>query len=674
MKMRTFIVIGLLALILVWFVPASGQIPYPFMSIQEIQQVDAGGDSSYQAAFPNDTIWTTGIVTCGAGELYAGSNITLYLQDAAGGPWSGLLLFNSDNSAFNVGRGDSVIVIGTVGEYTTTSDSLETGYNIETSMTEIFTTQEVIKEGEGMPLPEVITLTPADLDSMSALLRDAEQYEACRVKVENVVVTSQESAYRQFWVSDDGGWSESCVVRLYADSLYGYPIPPAGSVFESITGVVYHVYGNYTLLCRKPEDLVLATGAPLIGLDYSPKPPTPDDTVWVDATIVDDGDITAATLYFEFGDDDWNDQALQHLGGASYRGYIIPQDAGITVSFYVEAGDDSGYTSTDPEGAPDEAHSYTVMQTTPATIYQVQFTTDPGADNTYPSPLVDELVTVTGVVTADHSVGSDHFYLQDDTDPMGTGGPWNGIFIYDAGDREPAQGDKITLTAQVAEYYGSTELKNIAAYELISSGNDLPAPVEVETGDIEWDQKAAERYEGVYIIVRDVEVVDPEPGHGNFRIDDGSGVAQVDAGDYTYEAQMGDQIEWIRGFLNYTYDEFEIELRGDDDIGPVTQTGVEGPAAEMPLEFALWQNYPNPFNPVTQITYSVPYDTDLKIEIFNILGQKVRTLVNQRVSAGRYTVTWRGYDEAGCETASGIYFCRIMAGDFVQTRKMVLLK
>jgi hypothetical protein len=671
--MKSLVLWIFLALTLIWISPANGQIPYPFMSVQEIQQVDAGDDSSYQSAFPTDTIWTTGIVTVGAGEIYAGGNITLYMQDAAGGPWSGILLFNSDNSAFNVNRGDSILVIGTVGEYTTVSDSLETGFNIETSMTEIITTEAVLKVGEDKPIPGIIALTPSDLDSMASLQRSAEQWEGCQVRVENVVVTSQESAYRQFWVSADGGWHESVVIRLYADSLNNYPIPPAGTIYESITGVVYHVYGNYTLLGRKPEDLVLATGAPLIGYSYSPTPPQPEDTVTVDITIVDDGTITEATLYYQLNGGEFMDLPLVHLGGASYRGTIPPQPVGTIVGFYITATDDIGQTSYEPENAPDETIDYTVVESILATIYEVQFTTDPGLDSTYPSLLVDSLVTITGVVTEDHSHSSSHFHIQDDTDPQGTGGAWNGIYVYDAGDYSPTVGDKIQITGEIQEYYGKTEIGNLAAYTLLSPGHDLP-PVECTTGQVQFDDPASEPYEGVYIIVRDVTVTNPNDGFGNWHISDGSGTAQVDVGgDHSYDPQLNDHIEYVKGVIDYSYDQYEIEISTDEDIGPVT-TGVEEATAEMPFSYSISQNYPNPFNPSTQFRYTLPMESPVKMEIFNILGQRVRVLVNETVKAGSHVVTWRGRDDAQGEVASGIYFCRFQAGDFRQVQKMVLLK
>ena len=94
----------------------------------------------------------------------------------------------------------------------------------------------------------------------------------------------------------------------------------------------------------------------------------------------------------------------------------------------------------------------------------------------------------------------------------------------------------------------------------------------------------------------------------------------------------------------------------------------------LPLEFALAQNYPNPFNSGTVIEYDVPSQTNVTIDIFNVLGQKVRTLVNKITSAGSYRIEWTGTDDAGRPVATGVYLYRFRAGDVVQTKKMLLLK
>lgn len=95
---------------------------------------------------------------------------------------------------------------------------------------------------------------------------------------------------------------------------------------------------------------------------------------------------------------------------------------------------------------------------------------------------------------------------------------------------------------------------------------------------------------------------------------------------------------------------------------------------ELPQDFQLQQNYPNPFNPQTNIEYSVATRTQVLIEVFNIVGQKVRTLVDETIPAGTYRLTWDGKDSEENKVSSGVYLYRIQAGDYVNTKKMVLLK
>jgi hypothetical protein len=94
----------------------------------------------------------------------------------------------------------------------------------------------------------------------------------------------------------------------------------------------------------------------------------------------------------------------------------------------------------------------------------------------------------------------------------------------------------------------------------------------------------------------------------------------------------------------------------------------------VPTEFALMQNYPNPFNPNTKISYALPVDTKVEISIFNVLGQKVKTLVSNKKAAGFHTINWDGTDKKGNFVSSGKYFYRIKAGDFVATKSMMMLK
>jgi len=94
----------------------------------------------------------------------------------------------------------------------------------------------------------------------------------------------------------------------------------------------------------------------------------------------------------------------------------------------------------------------------------------------------------------------------------------------------------------------------------------------------------------------------------------------------------------------------------------------------MPKSFILSQNYPNPFNAETVISFALPRSSHVKIEIFNILGQKVRDLVDEEVSAGYKQVVWDGTDNAGKPVASGVYLYQLKAGSFTEAKRMILLK
>jgi predicted outer membrane repeat protein len=96
---------------------------------------------------------------------------------------------------------------------------------------------------------------------------------------------------------------------------------------------------------------------------------------------------------------------------------------------------------------------------------------------------------------------------------------------------------------------------------------------------------------------------------------------------------------------------------------------IDDPSDELPQRFILLQNYPNPFNASTSIRYVLPVASNVRIEIFDILGRNVVTLLEERQKAGYHQIVWNSEDQS-----SGLYFCRIVAGDFVSTKTMTLLK
>jgi hypothetical protein len=99
---------------------------------------------------------------------------------------------------------------------------------------------------------------------------------------------------------------------------------------------------------------------------------------------------------------------------------------------------------------------------------------------------------------------------------------------------------------------------------------------------------------------------------------------------------------------------------------------------DVPTNFVLYQNYPNPFNGTTKIEYEVP-EADgrgarVLLQVFDVLGGKIKTLVAKFHFGGRYSVVWDGKDDAGRTVSSGAYYYRLISGDYVSGKKMILLK
>jgi hypothetical protein len=136
--------------------------------------------------------------------------------------------------------------------------------------------------------------------------------------------------------------------------------------------------------------------------------------------------------------------------------------------------------------------------------------------------------------------------------------------------------------------------------------------------------------------------------------------------------------------LNELYD--ECQSPDEDDLGalakpeaPVTDKperttlgADETPA--LPNEFRVDQSYPNPFNPSATIAYALPSDGNVTVEVYDAIGRKVVTLLNEYRPAGYHSVTWLGKDEGGTAVASGVYFCRVQFGAKAAIQKMILLR
>ncbi|MEZ4764391.1 MAG: T9SS type A sorting domain-containing protein [Calditrichia bacterium] len=183
---------------------------------------------------------------------------------------------------------------------------------------------------------------------------------------------------------------------------------------------------------------------------------------------------------------------------------------------------------------------------------------------------------------------------------------------------------------------------------------DSPAP-DARTGSFQ------------YITTLDVNsVTDP----GDYRTWIGAGPYSVNAGDTvwaTFGIVAGDDLQVLKDNA-YAASQKALSV-GFTDVS----VGI-GDDNQLPTVFSLEQNYPNPFNPSTTLKYALPTNADVRLEIYNVLGQLVKVLVDADQTAGFKTAIWDGTNQYGEKVASGIYIYRIKAADFVQSKKMILMK
>jgi hypothetical protein len=139
---------------------------------------------------------------------------------------------------------------------------------------------------------------------------------------------------------------------------------------------------------------------------------------------------------------------------------------------------------------------------------------------------------------------------------------------------------------------------------------------------------------------------------------DGDGHSIVTRERYPYKDQ-NDAANWMAS----------REIHGNPGRNNIPVSVQEPPHRTIPDEYQLLQNYPNPFNAVTKIDYALPVPGNVTLNIYNTLGKEIFNLVSEEMPAGRHSVKW---DASGF--AGGMYLCRIQAGNFIKTRKLVLMK
>ena len=315
-----------------------------------------------------------------------------------------------------------------------------------------------------------------------------------------------------------------------------------------------------------------------------------------------------------------------------------------------------------------------LLAQTPVSIYDIQYTEDPSGD----SPYVGQVVSTTGIVTAMEYKGyKDNFFIS-----MPEGGAWKGVLIYMAIDTTFVLGDEVEVVGTVEEYYGLTEISGyntpIVSVTLLSSGNPIPAPVVITTAEL----ASSEEYESVLVEINDVVVTQAPSEYGEWYVTDISATpCQMDDNFFYLDnvippivIGVGDEWAILRGIVTYAYDEYEMSPRTPEDM--IAEVFTSENTVELTCQFIGC--YPNPFNPETNALLSLKQESKVMMAVYNIKGEKVKTLINDNLPAGMHTIPWNGTDENGISVASGIYFfktdTRDNLGDYTSLKKVILLK
>ncbi len=650
------------------------------LNIADIQFVRAGeinATSNDDTKFLGDTLTVSGIMMQGPRDIFLGARWGGFIQDERGGPWSGFFIIQNDSTVSGTllsatRPGDKIKITGVVQEFPTplTAQSI--------TQFALFTNPVTPVEflDFDLPLPEPVLLTPGDLGASGTTTNTAlaERWESTLARFENLTVTGNGLPGNIMSAADATG---SINLDDYFNAVFNvvsanggvWPGFPAGTKIN-VTGFIRGgtTQGTTTINPRSLADIEVAAAPPdITNIIRNPVAVTSTNEVEISANIVDaQGPVTRAHVDFIVDNSPVQRVAMTTADNVAFRGVIPRQTNGAFVQYYVIAVDATG----DSTEAGAATRYFYYVRDNGLTIFDVQYTPFANGNSGY----TGLAVTVEGIATTD-SADFGYYYIQNGREP------WNGVWVNDT-QTNVKLGDRVRVTGTVQENFNVTRIGNVANAVILGSGNPVPEPVVVKTGDLRAGT-TAEQYEGMLVRVLGAKVSNPFPdgasNFGEFSINDGTGEVRVDdesggyIGNLDSSFVLGDSLVSITGIHYFSFTNYKMLPRNNNDVIRFSVSVEENPAG-MPHTYALEQNYPNPFNPETTIRYRLAQKGQVTINIFNVLGQKVITLVDENKPAGAYRIVWNGRDERGVAVPTGMYFYRMKSGEFTHVRKLLLLK
>ncbi len=696
------------SLLLALFFLCSGLIfaqQYPLVTIQDIQFV---ADTTIDPPSPltGDTVEVRGTVmvsplvnpsTDRRPIIAAGARWVTYIEDKDGHVWGGLNLLQQDTTETGQQTFFDIIDTAQIVKFT----GVVTEYYTSTELIQLVTPTTPISIDSTMSKrPDPIELQVSDFENNGQYNFASEKYENMYVIIRNVITSDRNASSGVFNFHDADGntmhmYDQSGYFTLRAHRLTGltnYDPPQDGSILTYIRGIINTRSDGYYIVPVYPGDIGPIQQSPpsITTIRRNTNEIAPNQAVEISAKIKDlDGTVQASRLYYRI---DGGQRMMLPMtfnsSDTTYKATIpgVNSDSSV-VDFYLWSQDNDGLVSINPVDTLHDDYFYLVLNR-PVGIRDVQYSPFGGGYSGY----TNYNVTLQGVVTSDTSdikgYGTTSFlrsYIQDGS------GPWSGIEFSFGGSLGTEllnlkRGDLVTLTGTIQESFGVTVMNNVTAYNVVSSNNPLPDPQVITTGEMGLlgdGEVEKEKWESVFVEYDNVDITninaDGGSNFGEILVSDGTGDTRVELEDGsnsyhngsgepgTIEVQLGAHFQKLKGIMYYSYSNYKLVPRKDDDfVGYTTAVKQENTS---PKTYGIEQNYPNPFNPSTKIVYSIPRISNVTLKVFNILGQQVKTLVNQTQSQGTYTVTFNA-----SSLPSGIYFYSIEAGDYTQVKKMILLK
>ncbi|RKY94838.1 MAG: hypothetical protein DRQ01_01360 [Ignavibacteriae bacterium] len=678
---------------------------YPEITIMDIQWQDLTlGDTS--SVYTGDTVTVVGVVMVApfrdanpdSGTTLIAGAPAIILQDTSETDFGGILTrFPGSNATFNV---------------------IDTGYIIRATgvVIEYFKTTEldlISFEGSDvlgfMQRPQPVSVT---LDSLTELggrqgKFSAERWESVFIRVDTVTATTGGVGTGSYEVFDEN--NTQVIVGNQSSYFRNSATVPTPGTLINVTGYIQNRDNvpntTYAHLINPtyPGDVEVLLFVPSISnITRNPAIVGYGDPVTVTATIVDpDGTVAEAKLIYRKNMGVHNELLMTNPSGDLWNATIPAQNDSSIIDYFVRAVDNENNVSIFPSDTSRNRFFYLVLDR-PLTIQDVQFSPFGSGFSGYNG----YQGTGRGIVTADTSdiegdgnLTGPQVYIQNGT------GPWSGISVFGTEAQSSFRGDDISVTGPVIESNSVTQIgttSDPAVVTTLGTGQTLPDPEEITTDEIDDLNNGAvqaEQWEGVLVKYVDVEVSDenadglpgPDEGSGGNRnfgellVRDAVSVheTRVELQDGTHQyhnfwavelenepirIREGDTFDELIGILWYSFGNYKLLPRKDDDfVGHTTDVNDE---IEIPNDFTLSQNYPNPFNPSTKIQYALPVTGNVTLKVYNILGQEVMTLINnQSQTPGLHEVTFNA-----SSLPSGIYLYRLQAENFVDAKKMILLK